>query len=173
MLYSGAWKSAHFKKYNFESEGIYPNCGALHPLLKVREEMRNIFLEMGLVAADSSTCCQSDQSISHSSALLRCQHPLSSSLVSGVSMHFLFHNNIRHATYRIHSTSLTRSPHSPRPVITMSEFPESTNTAALVRSAIALRGLTPSHTNSFSARTLPHLRRIYCTSSQHGVVGKR
>jgi phenylalanyl-tRNA synthetase alpha chain len=47
--FSGAWKSAHFKKYNFEAEGIYPNGGALHPLLKVREEMRNIFLEMGLV----------------------------------------------------------------------------------------------------------------------------
>jgi phenylalanyl-tRNA synthetase alpha subunit len=50
VFYSGNWKSAHFKKYNFEAEGIYPNGGALHPLLKVREEMRNIFLEMGLVA---------------------------------------------------------------------------------------------------------------------------
>jgi phenylalanyl-tRNA synthetase alpha subunit len=48
-FYRGTWKSAHFKKYNFEAEGIYPNGGALHPLLKVREEMRNIFLEMGLV----------------------------------------------------------------------------------------------------------------------------
>jgi phenylalanyl-tRNA synthetase alpha chain len=65
MLYSGAWKSAHFKKYNFESEGIYPNGGALHPLLKVREEMRNIFLEMGLVATDSSACGLSDFAISH------------------------------------------------------------------------------------------------------------
>ena len=54
ILYSGAWKSAQFKKYNFESEGIYPNGGALHPLLKVREEMRNIFLEMGLVVTNSS-----------------------------------------------------------------------------------------------------------------------
>ena len=54
ILYSGAWKSAQFKKYNFESEGIYPNGGALHPLLKVREEMRNIFLEMGLVVSNSS-----------------------------------------------------------------------------------------------------------------------
>ena len=51
---SGAWKSAQFKKYNFESEGVYPNGGALHPLLKVREEMRNIFLEMGLVVTNSS-----------------------------------------------------------------------------------------------------------------------
>jgi phenylalanyl-tRNA synthetase alpha subunit len=53
VLHSGTWKSAHFKKYNFEAEGIYPNGGALHPLLKVREEMRNIFLEMGLVTSSS------------------------------------------------------------------------------------------------------------------------
>ena len=43
----GAWKTSTFKKYNFEAEGIPPNGGALHPLLKVREEIRNIFLEMG------------------------------------------------------------------------------------------------------------------------------
>lgn len=44
---SGAWKTATFKKYNFEAEGIPPEGGALHPLLKVREEICNIFLEMG------------------------------------------------------------------------------------------------------------------------------
>jgi hypothetical protein len=65
ILYSGAWKSAQFKKYNFESEGIYPNGGALHPLLKVREEMCNIFLEMGLVATRSSAYSPSDFVISH------------------------------------------------------------------------------------------------------------
>jgi len=37
------------KKYNFEAEGIPTDGGALHPLLKVREEIRNIFLEMGCV----------------------------------------------------------------------------------------------------------------------------
>lgn len=46
-LNRGAWKTATFKKYNFEAEGILPSGGALHPLLKVREEIRNIFLEMG------------------------------------------------------------------------------------------------------------------------------
>lgn len=45
----GAWKTSNFKKYNFEAEGIPTNGGALHPLLKVREEIRNIFLEMGYV----------------------------------------------------------------------------------------------------------------------------
>jgi len=45
----GLWKTSTFKKYNFEAEGIPPNGGAFHPLLKVREEIRNIFLEMGYV----------------------------------------------------------------------------------------------------------------------------
>ena len=51
MLRSGAWKNAVFKKYNFEAEGLQLNGGALHPLLKVREEIRNIFLEMGCVGS--------------------------------------------------------------------------------------------------------------------------
>ena len=47
MCCSGSWKTSTYKKYNFEAEGLPPNGGALHPLLKVREEIRNIFLEMG------------------------------------------------------------------------------------------------------------------------------
>ncbi|GAC96446.1 phenylalanyl-tRNA synthetase alpha chain [Pseudozyma hubeiensis SY62] len=47
MLQSGSWKEAPFKKYNFNAEGAVPASGALHPLLKVREEFRNIFFEMG------------------------------------------------------------------------------------------------------------------------------
>ncbi|KAK0551598.1 Phenylalanyl-tRNA synthetase, beta subunit, cytoplasmic [Tilletia horrida] len=47
MLATGAWKKAPFKKYNFDAEGAVPAHGALHPLLKVREEFRNIFFEMG------------------------------------------------------------------------------------------------------------------------------
>ncbi len=48
-LSSGAWKTASFKKYNFDAEGMPTNGGGFHPLLKVREEVRNIFLEMGYV----------------------------------------------------------------------------------------------------------------------------
>ncbi|KAI0003097.1 hypothetical protein BJV74DRAFT_815484 [Russula compacta] len=59
MLTSGTWKSARFKKYNFEAEGIYPNGGALHPLLKVREEIRNIFLEMGFAEMPTSSFVES------------------------------------------------------------------------------------------------------------------
>jgi phenylalanyl-tRNA synthetase alpha chain len=47
MLVSGAWKTATFKKYNFNAAGLEPPSGHLHPLLKVKEEFRQIFFEMG------------------------------------------------------------------------------------------------------------------------------
>jgi len=37
-----------FKSYNFNSLGMPPQAGHLHPLMKVRAEIRQIFLEMGL-----------------------------------------------------------------------------------------------------------------------------
>lgn len=47
MLESGEWKSVAFKPYNFYAEGKPTNGGYLHTLLKVREQFRLIFLEMG------------------------------------------------------------------------------------------------------------------------------
>jgi phenylalanyl-tRNA synthetase alpha chain len=47
MLRTGAWKDQAFKKLNFEAEGIAGTGGHLHPLLLVREQFREIFLEMG------------------------------------------------------------------------------------------------------------------------------
>ncbi|KPJ14245.1 putative phenylalanyl-tRNA synthetase alpha chain [Papilio machaon] len=47
MLLSGTWKHLQFKPYNFDALGQPPECGHLHPLLKVRSEFREIFLEMG------------------------------------------------------------------------------------------------------------------------------
>lgn len=47
LHFSDSWKTAAFKKYNFEADGIPTDGGAFHPLLKVREEIRNIFFEMG------------------------------------------------------------------------------------------------------------------------------
>ena len=47
MISNGSWKTANFKPYNFEALGIIPPAGHLHPLLKVRAEYRQIFLEMG------------------------------------------------------------------------------------------------------------------------------
>jgi len=47
MLQSGEWKNATFKKYNFDAVGVAPSGGHLHPLMKVRQEFREIFFEMG------------------------------------------------------------------------------------------------------------------------------
>lgn len=50
LIRSGAWKDASFKNYNFAAAGQLPEGGALHPLLKMREEMRQIFFDMGYVS---------------------------------------------------------------------------------------------------------------------------
>ncbi|KAJ2644202.1 Phenylalanyl-tRNA synthetase, beta subunit, cytoplasmic [Coemansia sp. RSA 1694] len=47
MLKGDAWKTAEFKPFNFEALGLNPRGGHLHPLMKVREEYRQIFFEMG------------------------------------------------------------------------------------------------------------------------------
>ncbi|KAJ6657656.1 hypothetical protein lerEdw1_002157 [Lerista edwardsae] len=47
MISSGSWRDLKFKAYNFEALGIMPDSGHLHPLLKVRSQFRQIFLEMG------------------------------------------------------------------------------------------------------------------------------
>ena len=47
MIRKGTWKDASFKKYNFDSIGTSSYGGHLHPLLKVREQFREILLEMG------------------------------------------------------------------------------------------------------------------------------
>lgn len=47
LISTGDWKNKKFKDYNFNALGIPPERGHLHPLLKVREQFRQIFLEMG------------------------------------------------------------------------------------------------------------------------------
>jgi len=47
MIQSGAWKTLQFKPFNLNANGIRPEGGHLHPLLKVRAEFREIFLELG------------------------------------------------------------------------------------------------------------------------------
>lgn len=47
MLLGGSWKDYEFKPLNFNALGAPTNGGYLHPLLKVRSEFREIFLEMG------------------------------------------------------------------------------------------------------------------------------
>ena len=47
MLENGEWKDSVFKEYNMDAEGKIDNVGNLHTLVKVREQYRLIFLEMG------------------------------------------------------------------------------------------------------------------------------
>lgn len=47
MIQKGTWKNQEFKEYNFESFGILPEGGYLHPLLKVRTQFRKIFTNLG------------------------------------------------------------------------------------------------------------------------------
>jgi phenylalanyl-tRNA synthetase alpha chain len=47
MINTKAFSSLRFKDYNFNTKGKMPQSGSLHPLMKVREEVKNIFIEMG------------------------------------------------------------------------------------------------------------------------------
>lgn len=49
---SGSWRTKSFKSYNFKALGVPPAAGHLHPLMKVRSEYRQIFLEMGYIQND-------------------------------------------------------------------------------------------------------------------------
>lgn len=59
MITTGSWKNATFKPYNFNSEGVSPHSGALHPLMKVREEFRQIFFLMGFTEMPSNQYVES------------------------------------------------------------------------------------------------------------------
>lgn len=47
MIQKGTWKNQEFKEYNFDSYGLIPEGGYLHPLLKVRTQFRKIFTNLG------------------------------------------------------------------------------------------------------------------------------
>merc|ERR1711981_185478 len=47
MITNKTWKNVSFKDYNFNAKGVPPECGHLHPLMKVRTVYRQILLEMG------------------------------------------------------------------------------------------------------------------------------
>jgi len=48
-----------FKSYNFDSVGNIPQCGSLHPLMKIREEIKRIFLDMGFSEMNTSRYVES------------------------------------------------------------------------------------------------------------------
>lgn len=53
MLSDGSWKDRQFKEYNFAAQGAEVDGGALHPLLKVRQEFREILMELGFQEMDT------------------------------------------------------------------------------------------------------------------------
>ncbi|XP_072019308.1 phenylalanine--tRNA ligase alpha subunit-like [Amphiura filiformis] len=59
MISSGSWKGKPFKAYNFDAMGVPPTAGHLHPLLKVRAEFRQIFLEMGFTEMPTNNYIES------------------------------------------------------------------------------------------------------------------
>ncbi|XP_059483542.1 phenylalanine--tRNA ligase alpha subunit [Neocloeon triangulifer] len=59
MIAQGTWKSKQFKEYNLGALGVPPPCGHLHPLLKVRAEFRQIFLEMGFTEMPTNNYVES------------------------------------------------------------------------------------------------------------------
>ncbi|KAL7988343.1 hypothetical protein Chor_007262 [Crotalus horridus] len=59
MITSGSWRDLKFKSYNFEALGIMPESGHLHPLLKVRTQFRQIFLEMGFTEMPTNNFIES------------------------------------------------------------------------------------------------------------------
>ncbi|KAI8632410.1 phenylalanyl-tRNA synthetase alpha chain [Xylariaceae sp. FL1651] len=59
MLATGSWRTATFKPYNFNALGADQHAGALHPLMKVRHEFRQIFFEMGFEEMPTSRFVES------------------------------------------------------------------------------------------------------------------
>lgn len=59
MLSSDLWKTLKFKPYNLDALGTVPDAGYLHPLLKVRTEFRQIFLEMGFAEMPTNNFVES------------------------------------------------------------------------------------------------------------------
>ncbi|XP_044262100.1 phenylalanine--tRNA ligase alpha subunit [Tribolium madens] len=59
MLTTGSWQQLKFKEYNFDALGAPLECGYLHPLLKVRAEFRQIFLEMGFTEMPTNNYVES------------------------------------------------------------------------------------------------------------------
>ncbi|KAH0792185.1 phenylalanine--tRNA ligase alpha subunit [Histomonas meleagridis] len=54
MVKSGEWKDVEFAPLNFEAMGAKIDCGHEHPLLRIRYEFRQIFLQMGFEEMDTS-----------------------------------------------------------------------------------------------------------------------
>lgn len=59
MLRTGQWKDTTFKSYNFNADGQDCQGGHCHPLLLLREQFREIFLQMGFEEMPTSKYVES------------------------------------------------------------------------------------------------------------------
>lgn len=47
MILDESYRGLSFKHYNFEAKGNMPRCGSVHPLMKIKEDFKRIFIELG------------------------------------------------------------------------------------------------------------------------------
>lgn len=59
MMRSGEWQNVEFAPLNFEALGQRIPCGHQHPLMRVRQEFRQIFMQMGFEEMDTSNYLES------------------------------------------------------------------------------------------------------------------
>ncbi|XP_067931863.1 phenylalanine--tRNA ligase alpha subunit-like [Watersipora subatra] len=59
MIATRSWETKDFKPLNFDAMGVMPTGGYLHPLLKIRAEYRQIFLEMGFTEMPTNNFVES------------------------------------------------------------------------------------------------------------------
>ena len=129
--------------------GVPPRVGALHPLMKMREEFRNIFFEMG---CDS---CLFDLTSDSKKCLLI---PLSKR-PSGISTPSLFPSNILLVIFKTHSTFL-HLPTPPNRHLTQRTWNECVRyikLATLAVLGIVIHGQKKNHQNLFFELILPPL----------------
>jgi phenylalanyl-tRNA synthetase alpha chain len=62
MLANNTWEKEEFKPYNFKALGAAESTGALHPLNKVRAELRQIFFNQGFVEMPTNRYLSSSSS---------------------------------------------------------------------------------------------------------------
>lgn len=59
MIRTGEWKNKQFKGYNFDADATIGMGGHCHPLMQVREQFKEIFLEMGFEEMPTSKFVES------------------------------------------------------------------------------------------------------------------
>nr|XP_011457745.1 PREDICTED: probable phenylalanine--tRNA ligase alpha subunit isoform X2 [Fragaria vesca subsp. vesca] len=59
MLQSSDWKNMEFKEFNLNAKGAPTEHGCLHPLLKVRKQLKDIFLQMGFAEMPTNNYVES------------------------------------------------------------------------------------------------------------------